>query len=125
MNRNKILIISLIVLILLSAAIIFVRSFAEDKTAKIYQNGTLIREIELGSLTEPLEFEIAGNDGHKNTVRAECGRICMISADCPDKICVNQGWIENGVVPIVCLPNKVTIEITGVKNETDAQSGGI
>ena len=37
----------------------------------------------------------------------------MKSADCPDQVCVHQGWISDSTVPIVCLPHQVIIEVTG------------
>ena len=123
--KNKTIIIALAILLLLSFAVIAIQHArtSENKTAKIYQNGEVIREIAIDTLTEPIEFEITNESGHKNAVRAEKGRIRITSADCPDKVCVNQGWIENGVVPIVCLPNKVTIEITGADSDIDARTG--
>ena len=123
--KNKTVILILAIILLSSVAVIVVRHLltTENRTAKIYQNGKIIREIALDTLTEPIEFEITNESGHKNTVRAERGRIRITSADCPDKVCVNQGWIENGVVPIVCLPNRVTIEITGADGDIDAQMG--
>ena len=126
MNKNKAIISVLAILLLSSFAVMAVRYLRtlEHKTAKIYQNGEIIREINLDTLTEPIEFEITDESGHKNAVRAEKGRIRITSADCPDKVCVNMGWIENGVVPIVCLPNKVTIEITGANSDIDARTGG-
>lgn len=127
MNKSSFLIITLILLTVFSAVAIFIRAFYmnESKTAKIYQNGELIREIELDTVDSPIEFDITDSDGHINTVRAEKGKIRMLGADCPDKLCVNRGWIKNSVVPVVCLPNKVTIEIVGTKSKEDARSGGI
>ena len=126
MNKNRAIISVLAILLLSSITVMAVRYLqtSDNKTAKIYQNGEIIREINLNTLTEPIEFEITDERGHKNTVKAEKGRIRITSADCPDKVCVNQGWIENGVVPIVCLPNKVTIEITGADSDIDARTGG-
>ena len=125
--KNKTIIIALAILLLLSFAVIAIQHArtSENKTTKIYQNGEVIREIALDTITEPIEFEITNESGHKNAVRAEKGRIRITSADCPDKICVNQGWIENGIVPIVCLPNKVTIEITGADSDIDARTGDL
>ena len=126
MNKNKAVISGLVILLLFSFAVTAIRYLrtSDNKTAKIYRNGEIIREINLDTLTEPIEFEITDESGHKNAVRAEKGRIRITSADCPDKVCVNMGWIENGVVPIVCLPNKVTIEITGANSDIDARTGG-
>ena len=35
----------------------------------------------------------------------------MISADCPDKLCVHQHAISANGETIVCLPNKVVAEV--------------
>lgn len=93
-------------------------------TANIIQNGEVIRTVNL-DITEPYEFEVISEDGGHNTIRVENGRIGIINADCPDKICVKQGFIDNGALPIVCLPHKLSVVITDNENDTDAVSGGI
>ena len=115
MSKQKTAVLILILIVILSAAAIALRAIltSGDKTAVIYQDGEIIREINLDEIGEPIEFTIEGENGETNDVRAENGRIRIISASCPDKVCVHQCWIESGVVPIVCLPNKVTIEIRG------------
>ena len=50
----------------------------------------------------------------------EPGRIRVESADCPDKVCVNQGYISDGTVPIACLPHKLIIRIEGGDSGLDA-----
>ena len=119
-KKNAVLI--LILIVILSAAAIVLRGVltSHKKTAVVYQNGEVIREIDLDKIDEPIEFTIEGDNGETNDVRVEKGRIRIISASCPDKICVHQGWIENGIVPIVCLPNTVTIEIRGGNNADNA-----
>lgn len=97
---------------------------AESVVARITQNGTVIDEINLSDVGEPYEFEVKAPDGGSNTVRVENGRICVTYADCPDKICVNQGYIDNSAAPIVCLPHKLTITIYGADSEYDAVVGG-
>lgn len=93
------------------------------KTAQIVQDGKIIRTIDLSSVKEPYEFEVKDESGGNNTIRVERGRIAVIDADCPDKVCVNQGYIDNGAVPIVCLPHKLSITITDKKEEIDAVVG--
>ena len=124
-KKNAVLILAIIVI--LSAAAIILRGILTSaaKTAVIYQNGEIIREINLDEIDEPIEFTIEGGSGETNDVRAEKGRIRITSASCPDKICVHQGWIENGVVPIVCLPNKITIEIRGNADATGSAIDGL
>lgn len=124
-SRNKTAVLILTIIVVLSAAAIVLRGIltSNGKTAVIYQNGEIIREINLGEISEPVTFTIEGDNGETNDVRAEKGRIRIESASCPDKVCVHQGWIESGVVPIVCLPNKVTIEIRGGESAIDGIAG--
>lgn len=59
--------------------------------------------------------------GHQKTYRPDeaegavieisDGRVCVSDSDCPDKICVNTGWISRKGERIVCLPKKLIVEI--------------
>lgn len=92
--------------------------------AVIKQENNIIQTIDLYEVSEPYEFEVADENGGHNKISVEQGRIAVIDADCPDKVCVNQGYIDNGAVPIVCLPHRLSITITsGNKEEPDAVSG--
>ena len=51
------------------------------------------------------------------------GRIRVESADCPDQVCVDQGWISDGTVPVVCLPNRLVIQIEGGGDGLDSATG--
>lgn len=82
-----------------------------DKIAKIYKDGELIQEIDLNKVSESYTIKIDSENGNYNIVRVENGRISVSDASCPDKICVNTGYITNGSVPISCLPNKLIIKI--------------
>ena len=64
--------------------------------ARIYQDGVLIREIDLDSLSAPLTFTVEFQ-GRTNTITAQPGRIRVESADCPDQVCVDQGWIPSSL----------------------------
>ena len=88
-------------------------------TAEIYLDGELVQTIQLDTLTEPVEIPV----GDGNIVQAEKGRVRMLSADCPDQLCVHMGWTESPAKPIVCLPNRVTVVITGTDGESDAVIG--
>ena len=79
----------------------------------------VIREIDLKKVQEPYEFEIKTKDGHSNTIRVEYNKIAIIDADCADKVCVNTGYISNSIVPIVCLPHRLSITITDKENDID------
>ena len=83
----------------------------ENAVAQIIQDGAVIREIVLGEVKEAYSFRVSDPQGHYNTVSVEPGRICVSEADCPDKICVHQGWLSQGITPIVCLPHKLMIQL--------------
>ena len=91
--------------------------------ARITVNGTIVNEINLSGVEEPYSFTLEGPGGFSNTVLVEPGRICVSQAGCPDQVCVNQGFISNGITPIVCLPNKLIIEISGGGEGLDAATG--
>ena len=87
----------------------------ENPVAEIYQNGELIRTV---PLSENTEFTITCGSGF-NVVTVSEGKICVSSADCPDKVCVNQGKIS-GAIPIVCLPHKLEIRVVNGDKTVDA-----
>ena len=78
--------------------------------AEIMQDGVVLQEIDLSAVTEEYSFEVEWPGGGSNTVLVQPGRICVSGADCPDKICVGQGWLSDGAVPIVCLPHRLIIQ---------------
>ena len=45
------------------------------------------------------------------TIEVKKGSIGIIESDCPQKICVHTGMISNPAQTIVCVPNRVIIEI--------------
>lgn len=65
-------------------------------------------------------YEIETDNGITNILEISDGAAKMISADCPDKICVNHRSISKNNETIVCLPNKVLITVVSEQeNEVD------
>ncbi len=61
-----------------------------------------------------------GSDVVENTVVIEDGTVYMKQATCPDRICVKHSPISKNGETIVCLPNKVFVEVENdVDNEID------
>lgn len=56
---------------------------------------------------------IAGYNGGTNLLVIENGTARVEEASCPDGLCVNTGSISRTGQSIVCLPNRVVVEITG------------
>lgn len=84
---------------------------AHGLTAYIYQDGQLIETIDLHAVTTPYTFTIPAPDGGSNTVEVRPDTIGIIDADCPDKLCVSTGFVNSTLLPIVCLPHRIVIEL--------------
>lgn len=59
--------------------------------------------------------------GDTNVCEIKDKKVTMISAECPDQLCIHQGPICLQGETIVCLPNKVVLEVTGMK-QTDKEA---
>ncbi len=74
-------------------------------------DGECVAEI---SLSDDGEYEI---NGGTNVLVIEDGEAYMKDASCPDGLCVGQGRISKTGERIVCLPNKVMVEVLGADDE--------
>jgi len=102
-----------------AAGIIYLNSQdTPKKYACIFEDGKLIHKIDLSSVSSPYTIELSGN-----VVFVEKGQISIIEADCPDKLCIKQGAIDNGARPIVCLPNNVVVKLTDDESDVDLTTG--
>lgn len=79
--------------------------------ADLYQNGELLQTIRLDTVTGEYTFEVSGDAGATNTVCVRPDSIAIVSASCPDQICVHQGFISSSLLPITCLPNRLVIRV--------------
>jgi hypothetical protein len=64
------------------------------------------------------ELTVQGYGG-ESYLEIDGGRVRMIDSACPDKLCVKTGWISRPGESIVCLPNRVVIEIKGGEGGPD------
>lgn len=76
-------------------------------------------------LDENLVYEIEGFNGGKNTLVIENGAAYLTDSTCPDHLCEYMGRISKVGQSIICLPNRVVVEIAGDADEAeyDAVSG--
>ncbi len=89
-------------------------------TVTITQDGKTLYTIDLSK--EPDRTIEITYEGRKNIIEIKGGRVHILEADCPDKVCVNTGWLTAGI-PIVCLPNKLVIEYADNDTGLDAVAG--
>ncbi len=59
-------------------------------------------------------------EGHINKITIKNGQVSMTFSDCSNQDCVHQGKISKTSQSIVCLPNKIVVEIHGDNPEYDA-----
>ena len=52
-----------------------------------------------------------GEPGGQNKVQRIGRRVRVLQADCPDQLCVRQGWIEKAGDQLLCIPNRLLVEI--------------
>ena len=85
----------------------------------IYKNGIIIKELSLSDnkiITMPV-------DTGKISIEIKPGNgVRILESFCPAKVCVHTGWIKHPGETIICLPNKILLEINGKNEEYDAIS---
>lgn len=102
-------IVLLTVLAAASAGVYLLRG-TPGRLAVVYVDGEAVRTFDLDAAAIPYEETIVTPDGY-NTVRVSRDGVSVTAADCPGQDCVRQGAIHDGLVPIVCLPHRLVIEI--------------
>jgi hypothetical protein len=76
---------------------------SSPKTAVVYRDNNVVREISLaGDATVSVG---------SMTFEVKSGKIRVSESDCPNHVCMREGWIMNPGQSIVCLPNHVIVEI--------------
>lgn len=121
--KTKVIALLLIAAVAGSAAWLFLREGdTAAPVARITRDGAVLEEIDLDRVEAPYTLTFEDENG-RNTVSVERGRIRVSQADCPDQVCVNQGWIFDDTAPIVCLPHRLMIEIVGGGGGLDGAAG--
>jgi len=99
--------------VLLSAALLLPRflSGAGNAVAVVNMSGEDIYKIDLTGVIEPYELELGSNPAA--VIRVEPGKIRFVNAGCPDKLCVNSGWLSRPGDTAACLPAATIITVHG------------
>ena len=122
MKKRVVAVVAVIVLLVGAsvASIIYMKSGKNDgsKTAYIYRDNELLRTVSLDDVKNPYTFRIEYGDGEYNDILVENGKIKIADASCPDKLCVNMGYISEPLMPITCLPNHLVIRIVNDGEES-------
>lgn len=105
-KRDFILIGAILAVILIAFAVMFLVK-KDGAYVVVRVNG---EEVAKYSLEDEGEYEL---NGGTNILRIEDGKAYLISADCPDHLCVKQGKISKSGETITCLPNRLTVTVYG------------
>lgn len=110
LNKYKKDIILIVLVVVLGLALFTgVRIFkGTGNTVTVRVDGTAAGEYQL---SEDGEYEISGYKGSSNYLIIKDNSAYMSRATCPDKLCVSMGKISRRGESIVCLPNRVVVEI--------------
>lgn len=84
-----------------------------DMLVNVYSDNKLISSKVLREGID--ETMIVDYNDHINVIEYKDNKVSIIEADCKDQICIKDGEISKNGEIIVCLPNKLMIEIVGSK----------
>lgn len=120
-TRGWILFFAALLIVSAAAAWRIGASGSKETLAGIYQDGKLVKTVDLAAVAEPYTIELTGVG--TTLVRVEPGTIYIQSSSCPDQLCVKHGPLS-GSLPVVCLPNKAELRwLTQTDKGYDAISG--
>ncbi len=103
MKKGDILVIASVLVLALASGLFFILGGSSGQRVIISQNNEELYSL---SLNENKTVELSGN-----TVEIKNGRVEIKNATCKDRLCVKHKAIENKGESIICLPNKVIVEI--------------
>lgn len=115
MKKNDWILVA-VILVVAGIGFLIYTSFAKQTAGivKVTVDGELFGTY---SLEKEQEIEI----NNTNRLILKDGHADMVEANCPDQICVEHKSISKNKETIVCLPNKVIVEIVGGEDtELDA-----
>jgi hypothetical protein len=104
----------LAVIILTASVVAFLFISGKDSqagaSALLYCDGRLIESYDLSQ--DQVVTQQVGE--HQLRLEINTGRIRVVDSDCPRQICKHAGWISGQNQTIVCVPDRVLIEIKGL-----------
>ncbi len=109
----------LLVSILLSLSLSFfilIRYQSKGNVVNISVNGN---ELVRADINIDKKFSVKGVLGITE-VEIKNRKVRVIDSPCGNKICVKTGWIDKPYQSIICIPNRVVVEIINNNKEIDA-----
>lgn len=82
---------------------------------QVLVNGNEVLET---ALSTDQELTVDGALGASH-IKVAGGRVRFTDSPCDNKQCVHSGWLQHGGEFAACLPNRVSIVVTGLNNRFD------
>ncbi len=102
---------------------------SDQKYIQIHVDNQLIKEVSIDKNENvTISFTFGEDNEHEGVLEYSDGRIRMLPLDkglCPLGICSHTGWISQYGETIVCLPNRILIQFTQIKNDNENNVDGI
>jgi hypothetical protein len=98
-------------------AIVLLLTRGTGNEVQIRVDGQVVETLEL---SQDQTYEIQGVGGGTNRLVIQNGEAWVEEATCPDGLCENMGKISQNGQSVICLPNKVVVEI--VSQEETAET---
>lgn len=132
------IIMTVLLLLIAIASVIWIVLVKNTKgeTVTIASNGVTLKTVDLNTIDGELiltvindpsdensPYIVEGNKplgNHYNIIRITREGAEIIDSDCSTHICIHEGITDSPAKPIVCLPNKLLITVTGENTDTDA-----
>ncbi len=116
MNSNaksqKIAVIVLAVIIAASLAFVLFQSLAKGESlcAVVSIEDKKVAVIALDAKYDQREIDLK-QFGVDVVLETEGDRVRFKTSSCPDKICINNGWLSRDMDIAVCMPNKTSVVV--------------
>ena len=95
------------------------RASGAQPVAHIYQNNRLLGEYQLD---RDQTITVGVKARPDMTIEIRNGAIRVAESDCPKGVCKHAGWVRTPGRSIMCVPNRVLIELKGQPRDYDAES---
>lgn len=117
MNKNDLKMILIILLLVIIFLILYSLNKEEALVAYVYYESDLILEIDLNIDSK---YEVDGLLG-KVIIEVKDKKIRVIEENSPNHLCSRQGFVSNKGDMIVCLPNKIIIELPNIDIDVEVK----
>ena len=114
MKKKDFILIGAIVAVIAIAILVLTLTKKEGDYVVVRVDGN---EVARYSLSQDGEYPL---NGGTNVLRIEGGKAYLVSANCPDHLCVKQGKVDQSGETITCLPNRLTVTVySQTENEVE------